>query len=284
MGKETQYEKTAMGKRLAQMRRTSGFKDAAALAVACDPNLVTRGTVVNIELGRKTDVTVGELFALSEALKVTPFAILFDLDQPLLPADYQFIPASWKNYSVIELIDKFAGDSGGTEDLFSGSPVLAAARLALSERKRWLKLNSELMAQEFLVVTLVERRGVPKTLREYFESKRELNLPAWFTEEMESATTPEMKSDLMKRLQADLDAQRSWTVDQWVDSLRDELISQGQGRIAELRASLSLCEIAVQGAEDQLRSAGVTIPWDTDADSSAIESAVSDYKAGRTDG
>lgn len=85
----TEYTKTGLGKRLAIYRREAGFKNAQALAehlLASFPNTqITRSTIVNLELGRKRDATIGEVMQLSKALNVPPAALLFDLDNPLEP-------------------------------------------------------------------------------------------------------------------------------------------------------------------------------------------------------
>lgn len=87
----TDYEKTGIGRRLATYRRQAGFKNAQTLAdhlrEISPATQITRSTIVNLELGRKRDATIGEVMQLSKALDVPPAALLFDLDNPLDPYD-----------------------------------------------------------------------------------------------------------------------------------------------------------------------------------------------------
>ena len=42
--------------------------------------MVTRSTIVNVELGRKKDLTITELMLISKALGISPLALMIDMD------------------------------------------------------------------------------------------------------------------------------------------------------------------------------------------------------------
>lgn len=69
-----------LGARLAQYRKLAGLS-ARELSEALGGEL-SRGVIANIESGRKTDVTVDQLLALSWALGVPPAALALPLENP----------------------------------------------------------------------------------------------------------------------------------------------------------------------------------------------------------
>ena len=87
----TEHEKTGFSRRLARLRREQGHTNAQALADAVQevyPETgITRGTIVNLELGREKDPTVREVVELACTLGVPPVALLFDLEDPFGPPD-----------------------------------------------------------------------------------------------------------------------------------------------------------------------------------------------------
>lgn len=69
-----------IGKRVANYRRLSGLT-ARELAERAGLGL-TRGIITNIENGRKTDITVDQLLAISTVLDVPPVMIALPVDRP----------------------------------------------------------------------------------------------------------------------------------------------------------------------------------------------------------
>lgn len=69
-----------IGKRVANYRRLSGLT-ARELAERAGLGL-TRGIITNIENGRKTDITVDQLLAISTVLGVPPVMIALPVDRP----------------------------------------------------------------------------------------------------------------------------------------------------------------------------------------------------------
>ena len=71
-----------VGQRVAKYRKMEGL---SAQKLAEEAGL-TRSIVANIENGRRDDLTVRELLSISEALRVPPAALLFDVTRPTSPA------------------------------------------------------------------------------------------------------------------------------------------------------------------------------------------------------
>ena len=78
----TSYERTALGERLAAVRKAKGFKSAQALADAIPAPSVTKATIVNIEAGRKSDPSILELMQIASALDVPPMSLVLDIENP----------------------------------------------------------------------------------------------------------------------------------------------------------------------------------------------------------
>ncbi|TQS87749.1 XRE family transcriptional regulator [Arthrobacter sp. TS-15] len=101
-----------IGRRIGTFRRREGL---SAQDLAEDSGM-SRSVIANIETGRREDITVSELMALSKALRVPPVAILFDVTRPLAP-----VPASSDGepeimpMRTIDLVDWFAGIDGPAE-------------------------------------------------------------------------------------------------------------------------------------------------------------------------
>ena len=70
-----------IGKRLAEYRRLAGLS-ARELAERAGAGL-SRGVIANIESGRKADLTVDQLIAVSAVLGIPPSALALPTDQPL---------------------------------------------------------------------------------------------------------------------------------------------------------------------------------------------------------
>lgn len=69
-----------MGERVARYRKLNGMTGDELAELA--GNGVTRAVIANIETGRKRDMTVSQLIAISVALQVPPVSILFDIRAP----------------------------------------------------------------------------------------------------------------------------------------------------------------------------------------------------------
>lgn len=68
--------------RLAKYRKRAGYTSANALAKAIDDKRVTKTTIVNLELGKKADMTVTELLLISRALHISPTLLIVDETKP----------------------------------------------------------------------------------------------------------------------------------------------------------------------------------------------------------
>jgi len=95
-----------IGQRLARFRKLSGLS-ARELAEAAG-NGLTRGVIANIESGRKIDVSVDQLIAISSALGIPPVVLALPIDRP-----FSFVRLSELDTSpavrVINAIEWFQG-------------------------------------------------------------------------------------------------------------------------------------------------------------------------------
>lgn len=115
----TRIEFPGIGRRIAQYRKINGMT-ADELSKASG-NGLTRAVIANIETGRKTSLSVAELFALSVALGVPPTALLHDLrDQT---AETAIVAASGRNLSVREFSYWLAGALSWPRDLGPKTPA-----------------------------------------------------------------------------------------------------------------------------------------------------------------
>ncbi|GAA2125132.1 hypothetical protein GCM10009825_01190 [Arthrobacter humicola] len=101
-----------MGRRIAAYRKSEGM---TAQDLAEDAGM-SRSVIANIENGRRDDITVSELLAISRALRVPPVAILFDVNRPMAPVpapgnegDISFRPRA------IDIVDWVAGLDGPSQ-------------------------------------------------------------------------------------------------------------------------------------------------------------------------
>lgn len=109
-----------LGNRLAKYRRLAGLS-AQKLADMAGFGL-TRGVIANIESGRKKDITVDQLLALSAVLGIPPAALALPLEHPFqwvhLYGDEETRPVYFKSH---QLPDWFSGGRKG--DILAESHV-----------------------------------------------------------------------------------------------------------------------------------------------------------------
>lgn len=99
------YEKTGIGERVARYRKWRGFRSAQELADAIPAGMVTRSTIVNIELGRKRDPSVGDLIGIAYGLAISPLALLVDIEEPFEATDMpEIMPGEWREIPNLELL------------------------------------------------------------------------------------------------------------------------------------------------------------------------------------
>lgn len=100
-----------MGRRIAAFRRREGL---SANELAQDAGM-SRSVIANIENGRRDDITVSELLALSRALRVPPAAIVFDVTRPMAPVPVPNTEGELLRPRAIDIIDWFAGLDGPSQ-------------------------------------------------------------------------------------------------------------------------------------------------------------------------
>lgn len=100
-----------MGRRIAAFRKREGL---SANELAQDTGM-SRSVIANIENGRRDDITVSELLAISRALRVPPVAIVFDTTRPMSPVPAPNTEGEILRPRAIDVIDWFAGLDGPSQ-------------------------------------------------------------------------------------------------------------------------------------------------------------------------
>ena len=144
MDKSKKYEKTQIGLRLAKYRKWAGCKNAQELADRIDNPLITKSTIVNLELGKKSDMTISELLLISRALKITPMAFICDLEQPF-ERSTDSVNFGLKNGTVVR---EFV--SALSSDLASYFPKMADSELNELISTRWKTVQLVISMKELL--------------------------------------------------------------------------------------------------------------------------------------
>lgn len=113
-----------LGKRLARHRKAAGMS-AQGLA---DRVGVTRAVINNLELGRREDMTVGQLVQISDALGVPAAALAADVFHPFQPSGY----GDLTNWDVVRLLSKDHAEDWGD--------IIWQTELLLEVVERWGEL------------------------------------------------------------------------------------------------------------------------------------------------
>lgn len=101
---------------------------------------LSRGVIANIESGRKTDITVDQLIALSTVLGIPPVALAIPVDEP-----YRFVrstdaPSSRTASRAFRLMDWFQGEAGRTGDDGVENEASALAHATIEAVREYPKL------------------------------------------------------------------------------------------------------------------------------------------------
>ena len=118
-----------IGSRIAKYRKEERIS-AQELAEAAG---MSRSVIANIENGRRVDISVSELLAISEALRVPPVALIYDVTQPMAPTSASDENAGFQP-RTIDVVDWVAGLDGPgqwtdarmsmEEDLMANGPAV----------------------------------------------------------------------------------------------------------------------------------------------------------------
>jgi transcriptional regulator with XRE-family HTH domain len=138
---------STIGKRIGHYRRLNGMS-AEELAGRMSDGL-TRAVITNLENGRKDDVTVTQLIALSAALGVPPVALAVDLSKPWQFHDLLKTEDGRRQVmSAWDMIDWFSG-GGEMENRFellrpAGREAFGLiSRLRTYKRRQWQRVQLE---------------------------------------------------------------------------------------------------------------------------------------------
>lgn len=126
-----QYEKTAIGIRLAKYRKAAGYT-TTSLAEKIDDDRVTKTKLVNIELGKKADMTITELLLISRALDLSPTLLIVDESRPFAAPD-AFNGINDNGISNVELAQWMARPLNTPKDRYGEIDLSALSDLALAQ-------------------------------------------------------------------------------------------------------------------------------------------------------
>ena len=104
MMKSTEGKKSPVGKRVAELRRRRGFSTPQALADAIGVPEITKNVIVNIEQGRKSDLTLTEAMHIAKALRVPLPMLVADIEHPFDRSDVM----GFEKYTNADILDLFS--------------------------------------------------------------------------------------------------------------------------------------------------------------------------------
>lgn len=97
-------KKTMIGKRLAELRRKMGFASPQALADAIADPAITKNVIINIEQGRKSDITITEAMHIAKALRIPLPMLIVDVKHPFDNSDVR----GFEQYTNADVLDLFS--------------------------------------------------------------------------------------------------------------------------------------------------------------------------------
>lgn len=104
-------EKSKLSQRLQKYRKMAGFQSPEQLAEAINNPAVTKSTIINLEQGRKSDMTVTELLILAKAFGVSAIALVCDIDDPFGHPDISGFER-YHNADLADLLSLYDGTYG----------------------------------------------------------------------------------------------------------------------------------------------------------------------------
>lgn len=139
------------GRRVRTLRRTEGFRSARELAEEISNPLVSESVIRNIESGRKADVSLVHVLEISQALDVSPIALLFDYRRPFQPVPPPGLGATFAGKSPSELVTWFSQPNNlfQFEDAdYRETPLHVKQLSAARNVDHWLRLRERLNLEE----------------------------------------------------------------------------------------------------------------------------------------
>jgi len=217
-----------IGKNLARYRKAEGLS-AAELAEKVGEGL-SRSVIANLENGRKDDITVRQLIALANVLRVPPAVLVVDLFSPGDDSPYPMPTA----------------DTYGEIDLDSFEVVRKPGRSRNSEFLTWFGAQSTLIPEDQLEGASQLADDAIQKLRGYqFAWRRYANALYRVTQSLDPITRePLIPSDEINALEKDLSEEASHVL-RWVREMKRAGIKneaaepQIRGAMRTLRISLA---------------------------------------------
>jgi transcriptional regulator with XRE-family HTH domain len=149
-----------LGRRVRALRRTEGFRSARELADEVDNPLVSEGVIRNIESGRKADVSLVQVLEISQALDVSPIALLFDYRRPFHPVPPPGLGATFTGKSSSDLDTWFSQPNDPLRyenGAYRDSPLAVRQLSAARQVGYWLRSPEQPDPQEDLRSVVGER-------------------------------------------------------------------------------------------------------------------------------
>lgn len=154
----TIQKKSPLSRRLMKYRKVAGYATPADLAKDIGNPKVTKSTIVNLEQGRKSDVTLTEACLIAKALGIPVFSLVCDIDEPFGRPDLD----GFDNWTNTDLLNLFTVPDG----LYG--PVTEAAAI---------KLRQSLLTekdQNYIDLTYTWVRYLSGGIRSFYKEKSDL--------------------------------------------------------------------------------------------------------------
>ena len=104
----TSKGKSKLAQRIKKYRKLSGFSSPAQLAAAINNPAITKSTIINLEQGRKADLSVTELLLFAKTFSIPAMALVCDLDDPFGHPDV----SGFEQYYNADIADLFSLSDG----------------------------------------------------------------------------------------------------------------------------------------------------------------------------
>lgn len=100
--------KSKLAQRIKKYRKLSGFSSPAQLAETINNPAITKSTIINLEQGRKADLSITELLLFAKAFSIPATALVCDLDDPFGHPDV----SGFEQYYNADIVDLFGLNDG----------------------------------------------------------------------------------------------------------------------------------------------------------------------------
>ena len=141
--KNLRADSSSLGTRMKRYRTELGFsipKLARTLKEEYGDLAISENVLTNIELGRKTDISMEQIIEISHGLHITPLALICDLEQPFLISENPVFGARSK-HSICKL---FLSDMTYAESRNENKPMKRIRQILSENHNYWSEVDSYL--------------------------------------------------------------------------------------------------------------------------------------------